>query len=293
VSEMNGASGKTPTDVTGLIEVICGLRAERYPFERYVALLTFNTWLRWPAQPDAVEQAEIVAAARLILGLDYGEIKVAKEQRQRTIEEIASKIFTPLAAAEALANPSIHEPFWLSSQISMGSLIDVAVIAAFILKCPLEMAPSVNKALFFISRGGFADAYTIEHRGRTQPYKVPQSDLKYSWSSLAIASPFSLAAERLSLSYILDLSPDGEKSIPAAARFLRSLPRVRRYFGHAKFIQEALLKRLDKQSQKHFQVRFPDSIEPFITKVNPFKPDQVKLIASYNAKSRFKKAGLT
>jgi hypothetical protein len=110
---------------------------------------------------------------------------------------------------------------------------------------------------------------------------------------LAIASPFSLAAERLSLSYILDLSPDGEKSIPEAAKFLRSSSRVRHFFGHAKFIQQSLLERLDKESSKRFKVQFPTSIDPFIIKVNPFEPDQLTLIASYNAKLRFKKAGAT
>jgi hypothetical protein len=72
------SSQSSETDVGQLMEIICGIREEQYAFEKYVALLTFSTWLGWPFAPNVVEFAEIVAAARVILAIDDGEIKVSE-----------------------------------------------------------------------------------------------------------------------------------------------------------------------------------------------------------------------
>jgi hypothetical protein len=279
---------ESPTNVRNLIEVICALKEERYPFERHVALLTFGAWLRWPTEPDVVEQAEIASAARLILAIDFGEIRrVLKSRRQEVIAEIASKVFTPVAAAGALANASLGEPFWIGTQKSLPVLFDVAAIAAFFLKCPEKMSPSLNRALFFISKGGFSKDFTIGPNAK--PYKVSKANLKNIWSSFAVTSPFSLAAERLSLREILSLAPEGIESVRLATKLLRNHKRVRRYFGHAKYIQDTLLKRLDKTSRERFKfVEFPEGVTPHVIKSLEFEPWQLKMIDDYHVKPNSK-----
>jgi hypothetical protein len=69
----------------------------------------------------------------------------------------------------------------------------VSAIAAFILRYPSEdnKRPSLNKAVFFISKRGFGETENAEGFIRSP---VP---LKKAWATSAIVSPFALAAHRL------------------------------------------------------------------------------------------------
>lgn len=195
-------------------------------------------WLRVPTQPAITDLAATVAAGRVILSIYWNTIKHSKAKREALIEEIAENVFGPLVAADALAEPCMDERFHATEGKALPFLFDVGAIVAFILKCPLEMKPSLNKALFFIDEGGFADALTIVEKQHERPYKVSYANLKTSWSLLAISSPFSLAAENLSVQPILNLPPDASLSIPKATKLLQNVIALRHYFGHARYLQD-------------------------------------------------------
>ena len=44
----SAVSKEATIDVGDLMLVACGHRPETFPFERYVALMTFSTWLHFP-----------------------------------------------------------------------------------------------------------------------------------------------------------------------------------------------------------------------------------------------------
>jgi hypothetical protein len=71
-------------DVGHLIDVICQFTQEEYPLQRYVAILTFSTWLVWPFA-IVVEYGETAAIARVILEISRGRIKVPKDSQDRII----------------------------------------------------------------------------------------------------------------------------------------------------------------------------------------------------------------
>jgi hypothetical protein len=86
-------------DIPHLMEVICGYQKEVYPFERYVAMLTFTTWLHSPAQAEIALQARVVAAALVIQAIHNGRLPVSPKQREAKINSIADRAFRPLDAA--------------------------------------------------------------------------------------------------------------------------------------------------------------------------------------------------
>jgi hypothetical protein len=229
-----------------LMEVICGIREEQYPFQRYVALLTFSTWLGWPFASNVVKLGETVAAARVVLAIDHSEIKVPKAEREGVIGKISREAFTSLKVANALAEPCLEVRFRRASQEFNFSLWNVAAIAAFFMKCSLEMHPSLNKAQFFIDEGGFGGSIRIGKGETAKPYKVSPATLRKSWGALAVSSPFALSAVNQSVEPIFDLPPDGEDSIRKASKLLKNVQKLRDYFGYARYIQDTLLSRLDR-----------------------------------------------
>jgi hypothetical protein len=281
------SSEETESSVIGvghLMEVISGLRPETYPFQRYVALLTFSTWLGWPSDPHVVEMAETVAVARLLLAIDRGEIQVQKSQRNKIIQEVSRQAFKPLRVATALAEPCLETRFRDASAEFNLPLWNVTAVAAFFLQCPEKLKPSVNKALFFISEGGFRDSITIERRGRKLPYKVSSATLRNSWSRLAVSSPFAFAAVTSSLENIFKLAPDGEQSIAEAKTLLRKSAVLRRYFENARHVQDTLLPRLDKTTRDKYEfVTFPTSISPSAQEFAQLGDDQQAIVKRYKA----------
>jgi hypothetical protein len=265
-------------DVADLIEVICGLRQEAYPYERYVSLLTFSAWLRWPSDPDIIKQARIVSMARIIVSLQYGKIKRSKNERQLTIEALSAHGFTLLDAAHVLVNPALTERFWSSYNRSMTLLFDVAMIANFFLRCGSETPSSLNKALFFIEEGGFEKDFEIGYHGNIKPYRFSQARVKRSWHFFSSAASFVLAAEMLPLKEVLYLPPDSDLSVIHTGKLLRNGEKLIRYFSLAKSVHDALMQHLDHRSLGRITlVRFPEAIKASKAEVTPFDTDQLAL----------------
>jgi hypothetical protein len=271
-------------DVGRLIEILSGLRKEEYPFQRYVALLTFSTWLGWPDAPNVVEMAETVAVARVLLAIDRTEIEVRKSQRDKVIQEVFRKALNPSRVAAALAEPCLEARFRDAAAEFNLSLWNVTAVAAFFLQCPEKLKPSVNKALFFISEGGFSDSITTTRRGREIPYKASSASLRNSWSRLVVSSSFAFAAVTDALEVIFELSPDGEHSVSKAKPLLEKVELLKRHFEYARYVQDSLLSRLDKATlDKYDFMPFPSSIVPRTVEFAQLNDDQQAIVRRYKA----------
>jgi hypothetical protein len=284
------SSTSSGVNIPDLMEVICDYRKEAFPFEKYVALMTFSTWLHAPIEPEIVLQSRIIAAALVMLSMNNGRLPILTSERKATIDAIVKNAFQPLDAAEALVDRCISGTFWEGIE-GQRALYDASAVAAFIIRCPpagvgdAKKRPSVNKALFFIDEGGFTGDAFNEEEDRNEPYTVAPATVKKGWGSSAVASPFWLAADRLKVYSIAHLAPDDEGSILKASDLLGDTTRIRQYFGSARYIQEALLKRLDKASRKRFHfVQFPKSIALHPVEPRPFNAAQLEIIKGYKAK---------
>src|SRR5262249_24832121 len=147
----------------------------------------------------------------------------------------------------------------------------------FIIRCPKELNPSVNKALFFVRSGGLT---VDDHEGND--IRLSPATLKDGWRACAASSPFLLTAPEFKLRAIVDLD-DG---VLEAGRILQDVPRLRKYFGAVRCIQNILLERLRDSSIRDIPfVDFPDTIKPYVIEPRPFSPAQLEIIKSYKAPS--------
>jgi hypothetical protein len=257
-----------------LIGTICGNRAEKFPFEKIVALITFSVWLRWPDKPEVVRQGRLVAIAHVILALHEGALPTGK--KRQTVQKIIDEAFDPLDTAEALVQRELECGFWEQFEDQLPEYGDVESIAKFIISCPKEYSPSLNKALFFISEGGFAE---------NDDYKPSIATLKKSWVMYAPQAAFFLAEELcLEAGQITMLPPDDGNSIDIARDFLKEQAKVRSFFGKVRYLQSLLHSRLDKISQNRFSfVTFPDNIKSVTTDLPILADWQVEIVRNYKA----------
>ncbi|MDA9497667.1 hypothetical protein [Bradyrhizobium sp. CCBAU 11357] len=127
-------------DITDLIALLTGLRKEAFPFEKHIALLTFATWLQYPTDQAVLRHAQIVSAAACYI--DSG----GKHNPLVTVETLSFALLD-----SPLTRPFVDTP---TSFVTLS--VAVTDIASFLLCCPSERKPSLNKALFFLESGGFA-----------------------------------------------------------------------------------------------------------------------------------------
>lgn len=269
-------------DITDLIEVLCDIREESYPFEKHVALLTFSAWMIWPQKPEVINHAKIVAAALIIKGMNSKAITLKESERSKHIAAIAEHAMPPGAVAEVVLKRIV----WSFRDELIGaaySIDDVTGIIVFFLTCPTELNPSFNKATFFIDACGYADPNdSAEDQKAT---RVSPSTLKNSWGRLAVSSPFLFAADYLHMQSIYDLAPDELESVPEAMQYLKSATRLRRFFEVAKYAQETMIGKLDKKTTDRFKfVTFPESIKsPKTLAIEPFDERELGIINRYKA----------
>jgi hypothetical protein len=277
------SANSSDIDVPDLMSVLCDFRKERFPFEKYVSLMTFSTWLHVPEHPNIVAQSRITAVALVLLSVNAGSLAVPTSKRQSTIEAICASAFDAVDAATVLVNRAVPSTFEAGFEGERG-LYDAAAVAAFIIRCPMEMKPSVNKALFFIDEGGFTGDAFNDESDKDQRYTVAPATVKKGWSMAAIATPFWLSADRLKLTSIGDLPPDNEMSIQKAGELLADPAQMQKYFGTARFIQDQLMQRLRDSVRHKLQfVRFSDTIAINEIPSRPFNSTQLDIIRKYRA----------
>jgi hypothetical protein len=260
-------------DVPRLMEVICGYEKERYPFEKYVALMTFGVWLLIPKEEDFVRRAELISAASVILAINHENLPVPSSQKRAVIDQIAEPFFSTLEVADALVHGRMLDP---------DADTDATFITAFIIRCPKELNPSVNKALSFMENGGFTE--DLNDDGDDTPAKMSSATLKEGWRACAVSSPFAYVAPKLNLTAIEELAINEKDGVLEAGRILQDVSRLRQFFGSARYIQNVLLERLHETSIKKIPfVEFPDKIQPHMIESRPFSPAQLEIIKRYRA----------
>ena len=134
-----------------------------------------------------------------------------------------------------------------------------------------SLKPSLNKAFFFLSEGGY-------------DYKISIATLKKYWSKFAPISPFVIAAKTLNMTKMFNLPPDGETSFQDATKLLQNDGKLRDYFGVSRYVQEKLLSVIGTQIHKRIDfITFPRSIEPLTLEFEPLGSEQLQLLATYRA----------
>jgi hypothetical protein len=134
--------------------------------------------------------------------------------------------------------------------------------------------------------------------GDDTPVKSSPATLKMSWTRCAGSSAFAYSAlfrksaipssivdrdELLNLPAILDLTID-EDGVLEAGRILQNIPRLRKFFGTARYIQNILIERLHESSIKKIPfVKFPETIQPYVIQPRPFSLAQLEIIKRYRA----------
>ena len=278
-AKMTGAPTTTRIDLTDLVQLVCGDRLEDFPFERHIAIMTFSVWLWHRDQLPVVEFGKLIAAAKVITEINRGARNRRGPERAQTARTIFEAVATPERTAELL----LENPMMGTFRDEMRSFRDdmdfevtyggeeAAAVAMFLLRCPSVPKPSLNKAFFFLSEGGFG-------------HKTGIATLKKYWSKFAPISPFVIAAEKLNMTRIFNLPPDGEASYQDATALLQNDEELRNYFGVSRYVQEKILSVIRAQIHKPIDfITFPRSIEPRTFEFEPLGSEQLQLLATYRA----------
>lgn len=258
-----------PIDVTDLIQVLCNLRAEHFEFERHVALRTFSAWISWPTEPEVINQAWIVSAGLVLRMILKNDLPLASSRKAHCVADLKERAMRSADLAETLTNAPLKDRFCVAIEEMFGPT-DVAQAVEFLLRCPAELKPSLNKAIYFMKEGGF-------------PLKCSPATLKTSWNKYLPSAPFKFVEfpdHRF--------QPDDTRYTDESVVLLNDETRLRRYFAEAKFVQEQLMDRLDNITLSRFTfVDFPAGIASAPIEIEPYPPQKIALIKSYRAPTAF------
>jgi hypothetical protein len=280
--EMKEESEPKQVDLTDLMEVICGYRRERFSFERLVAAMTFSAWLHFPLDPDMVEFGRLMAAANVIRALKNGFLKLSPVTSRKKIDSIFRSVITAdVVCRLLLKGPAGGFEDWPA--YNSKDICSASGISNFLVQCPPDLKPSLNKAFFF-----------IDERGYPGPASV--STTKKLWAEFAPVVPFASAAYFFELARLQQgidmfprislfrLPPDGDKSVDDATTLMYRTDDLRDYFSVCRFIQEKMLAVIGSQAQSRVPfVIFPKAIKPKPVEIHPLKPDQIDIVKRYRA----------
>ena len=271
-AKMTGAPTNTRINLTDLVQLVCGDRVENFPFERHIAIMTFSVWLWHRDQLPVVEYGKLIAAAKVITEVNRGARNRRGPERAQTARTIFEAVATPERMAELLLQNPMMGLFRddMDFEVTYGGE-EAAAVAMFLLRCPSDLKPSLNKAFFFLSESGFG-------------YKTSIATLKKYWAKFAPISPFVIAAKTLNMTKMFNLPPDGETSLQDATKLLQNDGKLRDYFGVSRYVQEKLLSVIGKQIHKRIDfITFPRSIESLALEFEPLGSEELQLLAKYRA----------
>lgn len=255
-----------PTDPKKIIEFLIGSTPEPYPYAKVVALLTFCAWMRWPNDAELVKDAQITAAATVVV----------HERRNERKTELPLTIET---LSQALIWRPIYGTYYEAMEPATEPVTD---IVGFFMHCPEHLKPSLLKARYFIDSGGFVPEGI--KKSEEKEYKRSDTTLKVVWKEQAISGPFLWAAYGFEENFdLLDLVPDEVESVEAAKKFLAKPERLRTFLELALFCQTKLLRLLDPAATKFDFVEFPKAIELLDWALPAFDEAQLKIVGKYQA----------
>jgi hypothetical protein len=277
------ALNRLTVNMPDIFEVISENRPEMFPFERQIALMTLSVWLHCPHEPILVKYGQVKAAAKILSSIRNNTIKLPAATRKNVSHAIFAALFTEDLLPELL----LKVPFTNNFEIEFwqrGKEIElVQRMSDFLITCPVSLKPSLNKAFFFISEGGFLGTAST-------------SAMKKIWSRFACVSPFATAATLLQIHYamggkrmppvgnIFDLAPDHESAINKV-KFLTEAGEIfSEYFGVVRFVQETIISLIGGQVRNEMGfVTFPESIKTVSVDVDSFDDRQLQIIHQYRA----------
>lgn len=255
-------------EVTDCIRLLCGFRREQHSYERALAAIRFSTWALWPDESAVREQARIAGAANLIVFLSGNK---AKNASKRDIESISKRELTPEVIAKTLRQPPFSDAFSNHIKLQLENLALVGELVYFIAACPIELKPSLNKAVFYVESGGLG-----------RDYKWSRASLRDFWVTWAVSAPFYVAQETSEVA-LIGLAPDRDNDLKQAVRAVDNVDGIREYFGCAKLVQRTLVSRLSDRSMKRFEfVRFPQELKEY-GEINPLTDEDIAIAARYRA----------
>jgi len=255
-----------PTKPKEILKFLLGNEREPYPFARAVSLLTFCTWMRWPNDPEVVQDAHIHAlASSVILQRDRGK-----------------SIKTPLSL-EILCDALIHPRITGLYHMEEPALEPITDIVSFFMFCPGALKPSLLKARHFINANGFVPE-DLTDDAEKKKYRKGKTVSKAVWREQAISGPFLWAGQFFEEDYdLLELTPDEPESVFAAAQFLDERTRFERFLGVALFCQNKLARLLDPSAAEIRFLEFPKEIKPIDPEIGTFDESQLKIMKGYRA----------
>jgi hypothetical protein len=272
ISGISMANSGPQIDITDLISLVCLYRKEKYIFERHLALLTFGLWAIEPNDPAFIRHGRIVGAAQIVKSRLQKDGQRSQAQQQAFLDNE----FSSNAIVSALLSPPIIGPFGEELELRQFDLALATNIARTFLQAPssrlTSKRPSLNKAIHFITNGGFGSSY-----------KFSPATIKKRWTTFAVTAPFFLAEEPSALK-IIGHAPDTPRWLVSAKNLFARTAALREYFGMAKTLQDCFSSKLDPKSRTRFRfTSFPSQIAPVPLEFPPFSQDQLRLYQSYRA----------
>jgi hypothetical protein len=265
-------------DLVDTVRVIGGYRKERFAHERAIALITFGTWLHYPHNSQVVDAAAPTAASLLLAANSTDHFPWHLSQKETA--RIASEFFQPLQIAQIIRRHPLEGGYRGNVEFQLGALTDVSSVVLFLVRCPAQFKPSLNKAFDFIRRGGFEDS--------PGEYRPSRATLKKSWASHSAVSAFAAALDILEQDWILGLAADDSNSLKAAHRF--SLKDAREFLSLSLQLQKITLEILNTQRKNSIQgfPDFPDVIPPSSEEFFPLETEQLEIVGKYKAPSAYR-----
>lgn len=259
-------------EITNLIGKLYEGKQERFPYERAIEIIKLSSWIMFPEEPRVLQHAQTTAAANLIRMLSSRELRRGNN-RTEVIEEIARAVLLPIAVADSLLNPPLAHPFSMEIEAQSPDYWDAVDIVQFFFRCPKDLKPSLNKAIFFLESGGLGDERTMS-----------AASLRSYWVKYAVSASFPVAEQLLGHS-IIGLAPDSKAALKTAIKLADKPDELRTYLSAVKNVQETLISKLDEKSRARFKfIRFPEAVGDDVdVEHNPYETNQVELIRKYRA----------
>jgi hypothetical protein len=256
-----------PTNPTEIMEFLLDHAPEPFPFAKMIALPTLCAWMRWPDDPEVIEDAQTTAAAAIFLH--------EKENGNSTSIPLSThRLATSVVNRQV--NGSYGEVF--------PQYVEVASLVAFFMHCPEHLNPSLNKAYFFVEEGGDCPEGDITE-AEMREWKTSRTSLKVAWKEQAQAGPLLFVACLHDDGHqISDYAPDDPDYFDEIAELVQSKDRLSDYLGKALWCQQKLLRLLDTNAAA--QIDFPEftsSVKPVDPKLMIYDASQIKLVESYRA----------
>lgn len=270
------------------LELLYGLREERFPLEALADFARLCTWVTSPDEPLRIERAAKAAVARVVRELlrERDAQAVSDNELERHLEQVQRAHFSLKTVTFGLLVPfgtgneiGRHEDLFLRADTAC---VIAETLLQFDRHAPQGIRPSVNRAL---QQASFPNAYSTG---------VSRQTARDIWDLLAPASGFLLCQRWLYPDGFYDDDGDEANSIifiPAETAgfqgaFLKFQETgfLRRLLSSVKYLQQELTRVLDVTGAAPVQfVEFPDSIPAVEVEIPAFTREALRRVLEYSA----------